>query len=384
MARAFQPKMGRRYATGRNYDLGEGRHRAVSLMSPYTRRRIITEQELVSLALEAHGLNNAEKFIQEVFWRSYFKGWLERRPAIWRDYKNQLDGLCLTMETDHHLRETYMQAIEGRTGIACFDTWIDELTTTGYLHNHARMWFASIWIFTLRLPWELGADFFMRHLLDGDPASNTCSWRWVGGLHSLGKYYEAKPWNIEKFSGGRFSPKPSDLATVTGPIDPNATLPKPTSVRRPNTPKPQKSSVLLLTEEDCSADLSFFPNLTFSQVIALKSSHLRGKNLGPMVCNFEDAALQDAAERLRQQGLPSAEFLAANNPQDLLNITHSGKQIVTSFMPTGPLRDWIICQDIPVAEVMRPWDQAIWPYATAGFFKVKKAVPKVLSALSML
>ena len=50
------------------------------------------------------------------------------------------------------------------------------------MHNHVRMWFASIWIFTLNLPWQLGADFFMQHLLDGDPASNTLSWRWVAGI----------------------------------------------------------------------------------------------------------------------------------------------------------------------------------------------------------
>jgi deoxyribodipyrimidine photo-lyase len=66
---------------------------------------------------------------------------------------------------------------------------VQELVETGYLHNHARMWFASIWIFTLRLPWELGADFFLRHLLDGDAASNTLSWRWVAGLHTKGKHY---------------------------------------------------------------------------------------------------------------------------------------------------------------------------------------------------
>jgi deoxyribodipyrimidine photo-lyase len=70
----------------------------------------------------------------------------------------------------------------GRTGIACFDQWTGELLETGYLHNHARVWFSSIWIFTLRLPWKLGADFFIRFLNDGDSASNTLSWRWVAGL----------------------------------------------------------------------------------------------------------------------------------------------------------------------------------------------------------
>ena len=62
------------------------------------------------------------------------------------------------------------------------------------------MWFASIWIHTLELQWELGADFFLKHLLDGDPASNTLSWRWVAGIHTKGKNYIARKSNIEKYS----------------------------------------------------------------------------------------------------------------------------------------------------------------------------------------
>ena len=90
------------------------------------------------------------------------------------------------------LRLAFGRAVDGRTGIDGFDDWARELTATHWLHNHARMWFASIWIFTLRLPWALGADFFMRHLIDGDPASNTLSWRWVAGLHTRSKPYAAR------------------------------------------------------------------------------------------------------------------------------------------------------------------------------------------------
>ena len=68
---------------------------------------------------------------------------------------------------------------------------VKELKETNYLHNHARMWFASIWIFTLDLPWQLGAEFFMKHLYDGDAASNTLGWRWVAGIQTQGKNYLA-------------------------------------------------------------------------------------------------------------------------------------------------------------------------------------------------
>ncbi|BAU31831.1 deoxyribodipyrimidine photo-lyase [Microcella alkaliphila] len=79
------------------------------------------------------------------------------------------------------------------------------------------MWFASIWIFTLRLPWQLGADVFLRNLLDGDPASNTLSWRWVAGLQTRGKTYQATADNIARFTDGRYRPR--GLATTAEPLD---------------------------------------------------------------------------------------------------------------------------------------------------------------------
>ena len=80
------------------------------------------------------------------------------------------------------------------------DRFARELIATGYLHNHARMWWASFWVHVERLPWELGADFFFRHLLDADPASNTLSWRWVAGLQTRGKSYLVRRSNLRRFA----------------------------------------------------------------------------------------------------------------------------------------------------------------------------------------
>ena len=99
----------------------------------------------------------------------------------------------------------YKKAIEGNTNIECFNEWVNELKENNYLHNHARMWFASIWVFTLELPWQLGAEFFMKHLYDGDAAANTLGWRWVAGIQTQGKNYLASEWNIKKFTNNRFS-----------------------------------------------------------------------------------------------------------------------------------------------------------------------------------
>ena len=84
---AFIPAMGRRYANGRNYDHGPGKHKAVSTLSPYIRHRLVTEQEAVAAALTAHRADAAEMFIEEVICRGYFKGWLERRPQVWDSYR---------------------------------------------------------------------------------------------------------------------------------------------------------------------------------------------------------------------------------------------------------------------------------------------------------
>jgi len=211
---AFSGLMGRHYSAQRNTDFGPEDRTNTSTLSPYLRRRLISEDEVVAAALENHELKSAEKFVQEVFWRTYFKGWLERRPVVWTHYCETLARERARLDGDTALRD----AMDGATGIACFDAWARELIETGYLHNHARMWLASIWIFTLRLPWVLGADFFLRHLLDGDPASNTLSWRWVGGLHTRGKHYVAAPWNIAKFTDGRFTPSASELAQGPEPL----------------------------------------------------------------------------------------------------------------------------------------------------------------------
>jgi len=185
----FAPNMGRDYAQLRNSDGGAGA-RCVTGLSPHIRHRLITEGEMVGAALAHHGAERAEKFIQEVFWRSYWKGYLELRPQMWREYRQAAQAAPQP--------RFLAKAMAGQTGIECFDAWAQELTETGWLHNHTRMWFASIWIFTLRLPWELGAEFFLAHLADADAASNTLSWRWVAGIQTPGKHYLARAENISR------------------------------------------------------------------------------------------------------------------------------------------------------------------------------------------
>ena len=184
------------YSSKRNFDLGLDDKSNVSCLSPFIKKRIIHERTILENCLKNNKYGNIEKFIQEIFWRTYWKGWLEGRKKVWEDYNKKLAFLKDDVNFKS-LKKDYSKAVNGNSGIDCFDSWVNELVTTGYLHNHSRMWFASIWIFTLNLPWELGADFFYKNLLDADPASNTLSWRWVAGLQTEGKIYLASEENIE-------------------------------------------------------------------------------------------------------------------------------------------------------------------------------------------
>jgi deoxyribodipyrimidine photo-lyase len=382
----FTPRMGRRYANGRNTDRGSGAHKAVSVLSPYIRRRLVLEQDAVAAALAAHGPDDAEKFVQEVVWRGYFKGWLERRPQVWASYRSGLNADLAALDRDRRMRRDVDRAMTGQTGLECFDAWATELVDTGYLHNHARMWFASIWIFTLGLPWRLGADFFYRHLLDGDAASNTLGWRWVAGLHTRGKPYPADAQNIVTFTAGRFTPRRSDLAEVTQGLEATEPdgLPSVQPLRSLNAPLPGQPTALLITDEDCRVEDFSLAALDIRSVATLIASHLRSPlPLSDLVSDFEAGALADAILRVGAEPMQ----LQAGDPAALAKwATAAGAtQIATPYITQGPLRDWLdeaapslALAGITLCEWPRDWDAAIWPHATAGFFKVKQNIPRIL------
>jgi deoxyribodipyrimidine photo-lyase len=383
---AFTPRMGRRYANGRNTDHGPGAHKAVSVLSPYIRRRLVLESEAVAAALAAHGPEDTEKFVQEVIWRGYFKGWLERRPQVWDSYRTGLEGDLAALDRDPRLRRDLDRAMNGQTGLACFDAWATELVDTGYLHNHARMWFASIWIFTLRLPWRLGADFFYRHLLDGDAASNTLGWRWVAGLHTRGKPYPADAQNIATFTAGRFTPRQSDLAQVTQGLEASEPdgLPTLMPLRAITMPLPGRPTAMLISDEDCRVEDFDLAAYDIRTMATLSASHLRSPlPVSDLVLRFEAGALADAAKR---SGF-AATAMRADDPASLAKwATSAGAtQIATPYITRGPLRDWLdeaapalAKAGITLGEWRRDWDTAIWPHATAGFFKVKQNIPRIL------
>ena len=390
---AFIPSMGLNYERSRNFDLGPGQHGNVSQLSPYVRRRLVLEWELIHGALNAHGPRVSEKFIQEVFWRGYFKGWLELRPTVWSQYRHGLAEDLSALETNSALRARVDAAESGRTGLEYFDAWVNELITTGYLHNHARMWFASIWIFTLGLSWRIGADFFYRHLLDGDAASNTLSWRWVAGLHTRGKAYTAEGWNIQKFTAGRFHPDFGELSKDIEPLDYTEPLGLPDiqRLRDPLKPDVKLPSLLLLTDEDCCVEDYELTAFSWVAVASLASSQARSpREVSASVIEFERGALADAAKRNKLTPVDFEATSSGDSVRGLIDfIIQSGaKQVVTAYLTQGPTRDLLEAHrsalqvhGIRLSEWRRDWDTQIWPHASAGFFKVKQKIPDFLRQL---
>jgi deoxyribodipyrimidine photo-lyase len=371
----FAPNTGGHYAANRNTDEGPGKRSGVSMLSPYLRFRMVSEEEVLAATLQHFSLLEAEKFIQEVFWRAYFKGYLETRPQIWANYLGDLERL-------DRGGTAYQSAITGQTGIDCFDDWIAELKTTGYLHNHARMWFASIWIFTLRLPWQLGADFMYRHLIDGDPASNTLSWRWVGGLHTKGKTYLARPDNVAKYTNGRFQPR--GLATVALPLQ------EPHIIDAPLMPQaigqwPEGDYGLLMTSEDLQLPSSTTPS---SIAIPVAPVHKPGGVESNLALDFRAAALADAAQSMGSDVIRIPSLSADAVLKWCQNETI--KTVAVAYTPVGPEADTLLPieqhlakHDICLIRVRRRYDTLTWPHATKGFFNLKEKLPMLLEKLGL-
>ena len=375
--KTFLPSAGKNYAALRNYDLGQNNHTNVSLLSPYIRHRSLTEIEVLKSVLCYHSKKSSEKFVQEVFWRTYWKGWLEMRPAVWAAYQSKLNRLGDDLKTQSGFRKSWENACQGETGIECFDSWAKELFDTGYLHNHARMWFASIWIHTLKLPWELGADFFLRNLLDGDPASNTLGWRWVGGAQTVGKTYLASTQNIQKYTKDRFSPTNLSLTPtmISGTENPE---------RKPivfdHIPCESKNYAVLLHSEDMDWSVlrEFFPNAV-KIFCLLPNNEPRPLISSNLQHDFKKSLLKDSLNRWGDKLGPISLIENLNALEnDAFDV------IYTNYIPIGNTRDLIESykfKNTKIIKITNGFDRRAWPFATHGFFRFKEQIDNLLTQL---
>jgi deoxyribodipyrimidine photo-lyase len=337
---------------------------------------MISEKEIIARIYSKHAPESVQKYIEEILWRTYWKGWLEFHPSLWDFY---LDESTRQKKLVDH--QKLKKAEMGQVGIEGFDDWAKELIETGYLHNHARMWFASIWIFTLQLPWILGADFFLRHLIDADIASNTLSWRWVAGLHTQGKTYLATADNISRYTGGRFKPK--GLANKASQIEDRWSGGQRMLV---NTPHSDHAipSILLIHHDDLDPEVNIFKIHNIVQVIIVCDRNLL---FGEKAYRFVTGAIDDLKERIVDRYTNSVilvDELDEKNLLDAIQIT-GAKKIITSYAPVGPIatklisiKDRLAEYSIDLVQLQRNWDSRFWPYAQKSYFKFKEKVLPLL------
>ena len=385
----FAPLAGETYSNERNFDFSSTKKNSVSALSPWIKHRLITEEEVLIEILKYHSPHSAMKFIQEVFWRGYFKGWLEQHPTVWSHHNEKLIKEYTKLENNKFIKENYMSAINGETGIECFDFWCEQLKSTGYLHNHVRMWFASIWVFTLKLPMELGADFFMLHLIDADAASNTLSWRWVSGLHTKGKAYAARASNIEKFTNGQFNPS-GQLVEDISPLTENIDHPL---VSLPQLDKSiQKDAVLLVTEEDCSPETSLETKDLGVEILPLylEKKYPRWIQPNNSVRFFSNTAVQNTCQRLGQLGVEKIDKTKWTDTILEASDRLGTKNIIIPKVPVGAVKSKLrkvkknlAEHDIYIYEHYKNYDMYTWQHASKGFFKLKKQIPNILNQLGL-
>ena len=355
------------YSKLRNFDYGPDNRSNISCLSPYITHGIINEKEVIKKSLNKFSFAKNEKFIQEVLWRTYWKGWLELRPSVWTDFLIELKKI----KGDFQNNQNYKTAIDGKTNVECFNYWVNELKENNYLHNHTRMWFASIWIFTLNLPWQLGAEFFMQHLYDGDAASNTLGWRWVAGVQTQGKHYLASEWNIKKFTNNRFSNiKLNENA-------PPKISEKKYSILKQDFTNPENidQNNLIIFENNLCFETSDFQNNKFKKfyIISNKNEN-RCIKLSEKVLKFKSSLIQDQEQRFKNQSIDC----------EVIDISEIKKieKAVGLYPTVGENLDYLNSNTFKINFLYRELDQNSWQYCNKGFFNFKNYIPKIISTLN--
>ena len=356
------------YSKLRNFDYGPDNRSNISCLSPYITHGVISELEVIKKSLSKFSFSKNEKFIQEVLWRTYWKGWLELRPNVWTDYLNELKKIREEFKNN----ADFKNAIDGNTNVECFNEWVNELKTNNYLHNHARMWFASIWVFTLELPWQLGAELFMKHLYDGDAAANTLGWRWVAGIQTQGKNYLASEWNIKKFTNNRFSniklnenapPKTTNKVYSASKLE----FINPESFEEKN---------LLIFENNLSFEITDFNNQKFKKIFLISNKNKnRTIELSERVVKFKTQLIEDQKKRLEEKSI-NCEII------DLSEVQNIEKNSYGLYPTIGENLDYIKTNNIKIEFLYRKLDKFSWQYCNKGFFNFKNYIPKIITTFN--
>lgn len=199
------------YKESRNYLSGE-----VTRLSAYLRHGVLTLAEVRDYALRhVDDPAHATKFINELAWRDYWQRlYVELGERIWDNQEPLKTGLTEA----HYAADLPKDIPSASTTLTCMDSFATDLEQTGYLHNHARLWFASYLVHWRRVRWQAGARWFLEHLIDGDPASNHLSWQWVASAFASAPYIFNRE-NLERYTEGKYCSVCPHAAARTCPFE---------------------------------------------------------------------------------------------------------------------------------------------------------------------
>ena len=269
-----------KYEKTRNFLNGD-----ITYLSPYISRGVISTKQVMDIVLKnGFSLLQSEKLIQELAWREYYQRvWQVKKEQIWDDLKQAQP------DVSHH--EILASLLNCSTDIKVIDEQISQLYATGYIHNHIRMYVASIACNIGKAHWQKPAKWLYYHLLDGDIASNNCSWQWVAGSFSSKKYY-CNQENINKytntFQAGSFLD--NSYEQIVAMQVPNSL--KPTASLQLHTNLPDTKRLTLNTSKPTliynsyNLDPSWRANENVNRVLLLEPTHFAQNPVSTNVLNF--------------------------------------------------------------------------------------------------
>jgi len=361
----WMPNAASSYQSSRNYDL-DGKQ-TTSRLSESISVGILSEMDVIDCAKRLNISMKNNKFIEEIFWRVYFRGYFETRPSVWTHYTKNLNSHF------QKLPKYYDIALRGETEIECFNAWINQLKETGYLHNHTRMWFASIWIFTLDLPWELGADLFMRYLNDADEASNTLSWRWVAGLHTSKKPYVARASNIFKYTQkynpqNKLNPSPEPIREAIDhafkPLELDQALPY--------------SASLVMFDNFLDIKQLNLENCALENFYVYEHSQETSRNIDREKARVRSEIVAEISNKINLK----PQFFNEKSIDCLF-----GQSLVTNYIFSGYFKDQIspllnqIERNSNTTYLLRNLDSLSWNFCKGGYFKLKTKIQEITADL---
>lgn len=268
------------YGITRNYLDGK-----VTYLSPYISRGVLSTREITEHVMQLdYQPHQVLRLIQELAWRDYFQ-------RVWQQLGDDIFEDIRMNRTATRSQKIPKALLNASTGIHAVDEGIQTLLRTGYMHNHLRMYVASISCNIGRTDWRLASQWMYYHLLDGDLASNTLSWQWVAGTFSSKKYY-CNQENINQYCGtkqkGTFLDKPYlDLPTLEVPsvLESVENISLITHLPKKETPLLDPSLPVLLYHP-YHIDPNWKKEIKANRILVLEPSHFREHPVSEKVINF--------------------------------------------------------------------------------------------------